>query len=124
MFDLLKTALSKGIKTSEFWLALAAMFVPLIDAAVQRALDYITNAQSATHNPVWMIVLAGAAAFISAAYSIARSLVKREQVRQLPTAAALDGYTNTNRVIPDGTADAERAHAIRAGADPSQLGGA
>lgn len=118
MLDLLKAALRGGFKTSEFWLAVAALFVPLVDGAVQHVVDYLNNAGATTHNPVYLVILTGAAAFISGAYSIARALVKKEQVKQLPTAVALE---NAKSTIADGSPDAERLHAINAGASPSDV---
>jgi hypothetical protein len=129
MLDLLKAALKGGFRTSEFWLAVLALFVPLADGAVSRIVEYINNSAATTHNPIYLAILTGAAAFVSGAYSIGRALVKREQVRQIPTAIALNQLPppppppNTVTLNPVGTADDERAHAIRAGADPSQLGG-
>lgn len=125
MLDLLKSAVKNGFKSSEFYLALIALLFPLIDGAVQQLVNYLNSAQATTHNPIYVVILSAAAAAISAAYSIARALVKREQIRQMPTAAALDGYQtpnpNVRTDIPSGSADAERLHAISAGAPPGAV---
>jgi hypothetical protein len=120
MFDLLKAALKGGFRTSEFWLAVLALFVPLADGAVNRIIEYINNTAAMTHNPIYLAILTGAAAAVSAAYSIGRAMVKKEQVRQIPTAIALDQLPNRVTLNPGGTAADERAHAINAGA-PSDI---
>lgn len=122
MFDLLKTALRGGIKSSEFYLAILALFVPLADGLIDKTVHYINGVQTTSHNPLMIAVLAGAAAFISGAYSIARAFVKREQIKQIPHAMAVEQLgPNTVTTNPTGTAEAERAHAIQAGADPLSL---
>lgn len=124
ILKLLVSALKGGFRTSEFWLSLIALLVPLADMAVQHLTTALNDAQNQPHSALVTIILAGAAAFVSAAYAVARALVKREQVRQIPTAAALAGYApNIATTIPGGTADSERAHALASGATTSQLGG-
>lgn len=126
MLELLKAAVKGGFRTSEFWLAALALLVPVIDSLVTRVIDYLTAAQTSTHSPFLIVVLAAASAAISAAYSIARALVKKEQVKQIPTAAVLDGYAvtpvvNSLTLNPAGTAAAEREHALNAGAAANDL---
>lgn len=92
MIDLVKAALRGGFKTSEFWLAVLALLTPYLDGLFTHIYNAITNAQHAATNPLLVIVLAGAAAFVSAAYSIGRSLIKKESIQQAPTITALGSY--------------------------------
>lgn len=89
MIELIKAALKGGFKTSEFWLAVLAVISPMLDGWFNHIYAAITNAESHATNPLIMVALAGAAAFVSAAYSIGRSLIKKESVAQAPT---LGGY--------------------------------
>lgn len=89
MIDLIKAALKGGFKTSEFWLAVLAVITPMLDGWFNHLYAAITNAEAHATNPLIMVALAGAAAFVSAAYSIGRSLIKKQSVAAAP---ALGGY--------------------------------
>jgi hypothetical protein len=92
MWSAISTLLTKGFKTSEFFLSIVALFVPIVDKIVQHWLDVLNGIQHSATAPGWETLLAGVgAAIVAAAYSWGRSLVKAKGVTALAAASPAPG---------------------------------
>lgn len=81
MLSIFSTLFTKGFKTSEFFLSVVALFVPIIDKVVQHIIDVLNGVQHSATAPGWETLLAGiGAAIVAAAYSWGRSLVKAKGI--------------------------------------------
>lgn len=69
MLDLLRAAIRGGFKTSEFWLSVLALLLPIVGPIV----DKVTGAGATPGAPLWLAVVG---AIVAAAYTWARAHVK------------------------------------------------
>ena len=83
--------LKGGFKTSEFWLSVAALFVPLIDSWVQHLRTSIDIAQQQPHNAWVTLGYAVAAAVVASVYSVVRGKLKADTANAVSLASAVAG---------------------------------
>lgn len=92
MWSAITTLLTKGFKTSEFFLSIVALFVPIVDKIVQHWIDVLNGVQHSATAPGWETLLAGlGAAIIAAAYSWGRSMVKAQGVTAIAATSPAPG---------------------------------
>lgn len=110
MLDILRAALKGGFKTSEFWLAVLALVVPMLAPLV----DKLTGAAQAPGAPVWLALLG---AVVASAYAWARAHVKGKTVAAAADAQAGAQLQELGKVV---TAIAAGPVAAPAGAVPTR----
>lgn len=104
MWSAISTLLTKGFKTSEFFLSIVALFVPLVDKAVQHWIDVLNGIQHSATAPGWETLAAGlGAAIIAAAYSWGRSLVKAKGLIAVASTNPAPGAPSSSFVDGDVT---------------------
>lgn len=94
MLDVLRKLIASGPKTSEFWIALVALFIPILDTIVNKILGIMECAPladgtvtCAPHVSPWTAI---GAAVIAGLYAIGRSFVKKSGVTSIISSGAAD----------------------------------
>lgn len=93
----LPALLARGVRTSEFWLSLAAILAPAVDAAVQRATDHLAAPAAAGDGSARALAASIGAAAIAGAYSAGRAYVKGKTAAAAVTAAGSSASATPGR---------------------------
>lgn len=100
--DIFRAVAKGGFRTSEFWLAVLAMFIPLIDSAVQHLQGTIANAQATPHSALVTLGYAIAAAVVASVYAVVRGKLKGDTANAASLASAVAGAQSGTIPLPTG----------------------